>query len=100
MNSNTPIEPDVITTTRTAVSFTVKCMTLTLFNNASFLASLLDISGNVISTEYITLTQEQYLEWNNNDEYIINLIAGILGVTPIPPPTENEPVQSPSEPEN
>ena len=29
----------------------------------------------------IPITNQQYLEWNNNDEYIINLMATILGYT-------------------
>jgi len=83
MNTNTPIQPDQIVTTRTATSFSVVCQNLVLFTTASFLVSLLDVNKSVISTQIITLTNEQYLAWNNNDDYIINLIATILGVTPI-----------------
>ena len=85
MNTTTPINPDVITTTRTATSFTVTCRSLTLFQTASFLVSLLDATGKNISNQIITLTTQQYSEWMNNDDYIINLVAGILGVTPNPP---------------
>jgi hypothetical protein len=79
----TPIEPEDIITKRTAVSFTIDCQNLTLFTSASFMVSLQDQNGGIINTQLITLTQEQYLAWNNNDEYIVNLIASILGVTPI-----------------
>ena len=79
----TPIEPEDIITKRTAVSFTISCQNLTLFTSASFMVSLQDQNGGIINTQLITLTQEQYLAWNNNDEYIVNLIASILGVTPI-----------------
>jgi hypothetical protein len=79
---NTPILPDVITTTRTATSFTIRCMNLDLFKSASFVASLVDASGNVIDNKFINLTTEQYLAWQNDDTYIVNLVASILGVTP------------------
>ena len=83
MNTNTPIEPDVITTTRTATSFTIKCMNLDLFNSASFLATLVDSSGINISNKVIILTPEQYLEWKNDDSYIVDLVATELGVKPV-----------------
>ena len=81
MNTGTPIEPSEIITKKTAVSFTITCRSLDLFKSASFLVHLKDKDGGVINTELINLTTEQYLEWNNNDEYIVNLVAGILGVT-------------------
>lgn len=83
--TNTPIEPDSVVTTRVATSFTVTCQNLILFTSASFLIYLLDANGGIISTSFLNLTQDQYLEWNNNDQYIINLAAAQLGVTPIPP---------------
>jgi hypothetical protein len=78
----TPIEPDVITTSRTATVLTIRCMSLELFTSATFLATLSDASGGIITTQVIKLTTEQYLAWNNNDAYIIDLVASILGVTP------------------
>jgi hypothetical protein len=81
----TPIVPDVITTTRTATSFTIRCMNLDLFKTASFVASLLDANGNVIDNKFINLTNEQYLAWQNDDTYIVNLVATILGVVPSTP---------------
>ena len=88
---NTPIVPDVITTTRTATSFTIRCMNLDLFKTASFVASLLDDTGNVIDNKFINLTNEQYLEWQNDDTYIVNLVATTLGVTPSVPSEPQEP---------
>ncbi len=80
MNTPTAIEPDVITTTHIATSFKIRCVNLNLFNSATFVATLLDSSGNNISDKVITLTQEQYLEWKNDDAYIVDLIATELGV--------------------
>ncbi len=82
---NTSIVPEEINTKKTAVSFTVTCRSLELFISASFLVHLMDINRSIINSQLITLTKEQYLEWNNDDDYIINLIATILKVTPLPP---------------
>ena len=78
--TNTQIEPNEIITKKTAVSFTVSCRTLELFKTASFLVYLKDETDNIISSQLINLTTEQYLLWNNNDQYIINLVADIIGV--------------------
>jgi len=78
----TPIEPADIITKTVAFSFTVVCQSLTLFSTASFIVSLRDENENIINTQLITLSTEQYQSWNNNDEYIITLVASILGVTP------------------
>ena len=86
MNTNTTsIVPEEINTKKTAVSFTVSCRALELFKSASFVVHLMDANRNIISSQVITITTEQYLQWNNNDDYIINLIASILNVTPLPP---------------
>ena len=83
MNTTTPIQPDVITISRTATSLSIKCINLNLFDNATFMANLMDDRNCLIESKIIALTNEQYLSWNNNDEYIVGLISSILGVTPI-----------------
>ena len=80
----TNIEPSTITTVKTATSFTTNCISLELFKSATFAAMLFDSDNNLISNQIIKLTEEQYLEWNNNDDYIINLVAGVLGVKVVP----------------
>jgi len=80
-NTNTLIEPNSVVTTRVATSFRVNCQSLILFKTASFLIYLLDANGGTISTSFLNLTQEQYLQWNNDDDYIIGLVCAQLGVT-------------------
>jgi hypothetical protein len=77
--SSTPVEPFVVTTTMTVVSFSITCRTLILFNNASFVVDSFDINGNLVSRQIVSINEEQYSQWNNDDNYIVNLIAGILG---------------------
>jgi hypothetical protein len=60
-------------------SFSVVCAYLDLFNNATFTVRSCDINGNVVKSDNIEITSEEYLQWNNNDEYIIQLMATKLG---------------------
>jgi hypothetical protein len=83
MDKLVTISPNPIVTTRTATSFSVNCRSLVLFENATFSVNLLDEESTIISVQFMTLTPEQYLEWGNDDTYIINLAAKLLGVTPL-----------------
>ena len=79
MSTPTSIEPYTQITTNIIRSFTVTCRSLTLFTNATFTVDSFDEKNNLISRQVIPIDQQQYLEWNNNDEFIINLMATILG---------------------
>ena len=81
MNSPTPIQPFIITTTQTVTSFTVSCRTLNLFVNATFTVDSFNINNNLISRQVLSITTEEYQGWNNNDSYIIDLMATKLGYT-------------------
>jgi hypothetical protein len=77
----TSIQPYVVTTSRTITSFTVTCDSLTLFETATFRVDSFDSEGNIVIRQYVPITNEQYLAWQNNDNYIINLMASILDYT-------------------
>jgi hypothetical protein len=82
--STASIQPfDYITTSR-VVSFNVTCQSLTLFQTADFRIESFDVNKSLVVINSMSLTQEQYLEWNNNDEYIMNLAATQLGYTIVP----------------
>jgi hypothetical protein len=87
--SNVPIIPvskGVIT------SFRPICQNVTLFTNASFIVLLFDADGVELGRQTVDLSTEEYLAWNNNDDYILNLIATRLGFTLAPVVVEPEPV--------
>ena len=77
----TQIQPFTQTTTNVITSFNVSCRSLDLFNNASFTVDSFDSTNKLVNRQVINLTNQQYLDWNNNDEYIINLVAQELGYT-------------------
>ena len=90
------IEPFTQTTSVTTESFNVACRNVDLFNNASFTVDTFDSSNNMLNRQVLTMTNQQYLEWNNNDSYVIDWVATTLGFTLIVPVVPTEPV--PSEP--
>ena len=81
MTSNIPIEPYTNTTVTVTNSFNVSCRSLNLFENASFTVDTFDAENKLINRQVVPITNQQYLEWNNNDEYIVQLMATILGFT-------------------
>jgi hypothetical protein len=95
--SNTPIQPYTVQTSQTITTFKVSCRSLDLFNNATFTVDSFDINSNLVSRQVIPITNDQYVGWNNNDSYIIDLMATILGYTLESPPdsTDNTVVSGP-----
>jgi len=83
--SKTPIVPFTSTITQIITSFSVSCRTVILFTDATFTVDSFDIENKLVSRQVVPITPEQYQEWNNNDEYIIDLMAQILGYTIITP---------------
>ena len=76
--SNVPIVP---VSKGVIASFRPICQNITLFTNASFIVLLLDSYGNELGRQTVDLSTEEYLAWESNDDYIINLIATKLGFT-------------------
>lgn len=82
MNSiTTQIVPKDITTTKTISSFYVNVQSVELFKNVTLNVRTFDNNNNIIDVKYITLEGQDYLNWNNNDQYIIDKVAEILGFT-------------------
>ena len=77
--STSNIQPFAVVTNVT--SFSVTCQDLTLYQSAMFQIQSYDVNDELVNINYMTLTTEEYLEWNNNDTYIINLAASKLGYT-------------------
>jgi hypothetical protein len=78
-----PVAKDVVT------SFKIFCQNISLFVDASFLVVLYDVNNIEVGRKIINLTNEEYLEWKNDDNYIINLITTRLGFTLAPVVEEN-----------
>lgn len=92
---STPIEPSEKISIKIITSFTVNVLRLELFTSVTVNAILYGADNNFIEAKTITISGQDYLDWNNNDQYLINKVAEILGFTiinpipdlPIPEPT-------------
>ena len=93
----TNIEPFIITTTQTVKNFTVTCKGINLFQDATFAVDSFDENQNLVSRRIIQITHEEYILWNNDDTYIIDLMAQKLGYI-IEPSTTSTATVVPEEP--
>jgi hypothetical protein len=77
--SNTPINYDY-TQNVNCVSMLIETNALTLFSKCSFVVSLKDVSGNVVIRYVLDLEGEEYNNWSNDDQYVINWIKTKLNI--------------------
>lgn len=68
-------------TTLTIYSFTLDRIEVDLFNSARIRVNLMDQNNNRIDCTFVTLTGDDYSNWGNSDDYIINYVANKLGFT-------------------
>jgi hypothetical protein len=82
--SDVIIEPSIYTTSRTIVSFSVSVSSLELFTSVTLSVVTFDAARSVVNSQTMKLSGDDYLAWNNNDQYIINYVANKLGFTLAP----------------
>lgn len=83
-SSIVPIEPSTEITTKIITSFTVNVMRLELFESVTVNAMLYGINGNFLEVKTLTISGQDYLDWNNDDQYLIDKVAQLLGFTLAP----------------
>jgi hypothetical protein len=64
---------------RSIVGFDVKLLRLNMFVDATFIVDSYDNTGKIVKTDYVTLTTEEYQQWNSDDSFIVSLVAEKLG---------------------
>ena len=79
-----PIQPAEEITTKIITSFTVNVMRLELFQSVTVNVMLYGENGGFLEVKTITLSGQDYLDWNNNDQYLIDKVAEKLGFTLAP----------------
>lgn len=68
-------------TTITIYSFTIDSIEVDLFNSARIRVYLMNQANVSIDCAFVTLAGEDYENWGNDDDYIINYVANSLGFT-------------------
>lgn len=56
------------------IKFTITNLNITLFNQATMMAMLYD-DDIMFDGLFLTLAGQEYLEWNNDDEYLVDWVA-------------------------
>ena len=74
MNTYT-IEPITITTTKTITKFIIENITVNLFDSVKMNVVLFDENSNPVDFKLLTMENEEYKLWGDDDNYIINWIT-------------------------
>ena len=77
----TPIQPATITDTKSVNSFQVYVVALELFKSVTVSVSLYDAAGAAVGSRSFVFADAEYMAWNNDDQYLVNLVAQKLGFT-------------------
>ena len=97
MTSYIPIVPiDIV---KQMTSFRVDGLLMNLFVGVNITVSIFDNTDKLIDTRSVYLSGEDYSNWNNDDQYIVNKVAEKLGftiLTPTPDPTPDPTLNSTS----
>jgi hypothetical protein len=96
MSSASNVVPHDFTSSTTVTSFSIQNCAVQLFNGASLDAFMFDQNGQLYKVQRVNVDQEEYLAWNNDDTYIVNLVATKLGLTIEPTPEPDIPVPVPA----
>ena len=78
-NSKISITPFDQVTTKVITSFSVNVNNLVLNTSASLTVQLYDQNEMLVDIKMIQIKGEDYTNWSNNDEYIINYVAEKMG---------------------
>jgi hypothetical protein len=74
------IQPFDCTQVKTATGFRVEIQELTLFQSVRLRVELLNESGNLIELKFVVLEGDDYMNWNNDDSYVLKKVAEKLGL--------------------
>jgi|APFre7841882793_1041355.scaffolds.fasta_scaffold02451_2 hypothetical protein len=75
------IVPAQSTITNTVVRFEVFITDLVLNTSASFKVWLYDALDKLVEVKYVSMIGQDYLNWGNDDKYVLQFVASQLGFT-------------------
>jgi hypothetical protein len=82
MNITMDVEPSVfIPPTRVIHSITIQVFNLVLFKGATIMVSFFDVDNYPIDTKTVELEGESYLQWANDDNWLVNYILERFSLT-------------------
>lgn len=82
MNIITNVEPSVfVPPTRVIHSISIQVVNLVLFKGATIMVSFFDVDNYPIDTKIVELQGESYLQWANDDNWLVNYILEQFSLT-------------------
>lgn len=82
MNIKTEVEPcDYHTPVRVIHHIEIQILQLILFQSVSLIVSLYDENEHIIDNKVVAVEGQEYANWANNDQYLIDLVMDRLGLT-------------------
>lgn len=82
MHIKTEVEPcDFIAPVRVIHHIEIQIMGLVLFSSVSIVVSLYDENDYIIDNRQIIIQGEEYNNWANDDNYLLDLVLVKLGLT-------------------
>lgn len=82
------VEPSVYS--QTIQYFLIRNTVVVPFTSCSVSVDTFDVDKNFIYNRILTMTTQQYLEWQNNDDYLLNFVCSSLGLTLVPTTVNTE----------
>jgi hypothetical protein len=74
------VQPKDIVTTRTINSIEITEIIVQLNTSAKIVVKLLDENASLINVEVLTISETEYTDWGNDDQYIIDYVLIQLGL--------------------
>ena len=74
------VQPKDIVTTRTINSIEITETIVQLNTSAKIVVKLLDENESLINVEVLTISETEYTNWGNDDQYIIDYALTQLGL--------------------
>jgi hypothetical protein len=78
------VEPYELIRVKTVTSIDMRIIALELFKSVTVSVAMYADDGYVCDNRVLEISGDEYLAWNNNDQYLVNLVCTKLGLTPVP----------------
>lgn len=82
LNVNIPVTPQ--TRTYEIGSIIIRNVLIDPFNGANISVDMFTVDTEFIKNRYLTMDKQTYLQWQNDDAFLINWILTQLNLTPAP----------------
>jgi hypothetical protein len=85
------IVPHEVVSTEVASRIDIRIMRVELFTQVDLHVTVLSSNGKIINSQMLTLKDDDYKSWSNDDSYLYTYAANKLGYTvaPTPAPESN-----------